>query len=176
MEQLKVLNTTLVLIRKDNKVLLAEKKRGFAKGTYNGIGGKQDPGETIDQAMVRETQEEINVTPTKYEQVGLINFDTWYKGEHVDLNLNIYTCDEYDGTITETEEMIPEWFDIDKVPFDRMLPDDVKWFPIVINGGCVAGKVILEADLKTCTQNIYEVSKEQLLKNINDKYGKGLEK
>lgn len=44
MEQLKVLNTTLVLIRKDNKVLLAEKKRGFAKGTYNGIGGKQDPG------------------------------------------------------------------------------------------------------------------------------------
>ena len=59
MEKLRTLNTTLTVFFKDNKVLLGEKKRGFAKGTLNGIGGKQDMGETIEQAMVRECQEEI---------------------------------------------------------------------------------------------------------------------
>ena len=78
--KLKTLNTTLLLIFKDNKVLLGEKKRGFAKGTLNGIGGKQDPGETNEQAMVRETQEEIGVTPIDYRHIGEIYFDMWYKG------------------------------------------------------------------------------------------------
>ena len=114
----RTINTTLVLILKNGKVLLAQKKRGFAMGTFNGIGGKQDPGETIEQAMIRETQEEIGVTPTAFKQVGLIRFDTWYKGERVDLNLNIYTCTHFAGEIIETEEMIPEWFDMDKIPFD----------------------------------------------------------
>ena len=84
--KLKILNTTLLLIFKDNKVLLGEKKRGFAKGTLNGIGGKQDPGETNEQAMVRETQEEIGVTPIDYRLIGEIFFDTWYKGEHVNMH------------------------------------------------------------------------------------------
>ena len=78
MEELRTINTTLVLIFKDNKVLLGEKKRGFAKGTLNGIGGKQDPGESIDQAMVRECQEEIGVTPVDYSKIGKIHFNLWH--------------------------------------------------------------------------------------------------
>lgn len=171
MEKLRTLNTTLVLIKKDNKILLAQKKRGFATGTFNGIGGKQDAGETIDEAMIRETQEEIGVTPTKYEQVGLIKFDTWYKGEHVDLNLNIYTCTDFSGTIKETEEMKPQWFDMDKLPFEQMLPDDIAWFPIVIKGGYVTGKVVLQADLKNANQEVKEVSKNELFELINQIYG-----
>lgn len=57
MEELKKINATLTLFMKDDKILLGEKKRGFAKGTLNGIGGKQDPGETIEQAMIRECYE-----------------------------------------------------------------------------------------------------------------------
>ena len=90
MEELRKINTTLVLILKNDKILLGEKKRGFAKGTINGIGGKPDPGETIEQAMIRETQEEIGVTPLSYELIGKINFNVWYKGEHVNMFLSIY--------------------------------------------------------------------------------------
>ena len=77
MENLRTINSTLLLIQKEGKILLGEKKRGFAKGTLNGIGGKQDFGENIDQAMVRETQEEIGVTPIDYVMVGKIAFDVW---------------------------------------------------------------------------------------------------
>lgn len=176
MKKLKKINTTLVLIFDGNKVLLAQKKRGFAQGTFNGIGGKQDKDESIEQAMIRETQEEIGVTPTVYEQVGLINFDVWYKGERSDLNLNIFTCAKFDGEIIETEEMAPQWFETDKIPFDKMLPDDAMWFPIVLKGGYVIGTSKLEKDLKTCTNNFHQVQKNQLLEYINSIYGSELTK
>jgi 8-oxo-dGTP diphosphatase/8-oxo-dGTP diphosphatase/2-hydroxy-dATP diphosphatase len=34
------MQTTLLLGLKDNKLLLAMKKRGFGAGKYNGVGGK----------------------------------------------------------------------------------------------------------------------------------------
>ena len=34
------METTLCLLKKDNSILLAMKKRGFGSGKYNGIGGK----------------------------------------------------------------------------------------------------------------------------------------
>ena len=74
-----MLDTTLCLLKKDDKILLAMKKRGFAQGKYNGVGGKIEEGETPEQAMIRETEEEISVTPTKYEKVGFIEFDEFYK-------------------------------------------------------------------------------------------------
>ena len=157
MEKLKQLNTTLLIIEKDNKILLAEKKRGFAAGKFNGIGGKQDSGETIVEAMIRETQEEICVTPIDYKQVGYINFDVWYKGERTDLKLNIFTCSKYEGKIQETEEMRPVWFEKDKLPFDKMIEDDLLWLPMVLEGKKVAGSVKLDKNLHMEYNTIHAV-------------------
>ena len=158
MEELKKINTTLVLIMKGNKILLGEKKRGFAKGTLNGIGGKQDPGETIDEAMIRETQEEIGVTPTKYQKIGKIKFNLWYKGEHVDMFLSIYTCDEYVGEICETEEMIPNWYPKDCIPFEKMLKDDLLWMPMALAGKKFVGKVNFDPNMEMLSHEFREVN------------------
>ena len=148
MEELRKINTTLVLLLKDDKVLLGEKKRGFAKGTLNGIGGKQDPGESIDEAMIRETQEEIGVTPIDYSKIGNIHFNLWYKGEHVDMYLSIYTCTKFSGQIQETEEMIPNWYNLDSIPYERMLADDLLWFPMALEGKKFVGDVKFDKDMK----------------------------
>ena len=55
--------TTLLIIKKENKILLARKKRGFGLGKWNGIGGKIEENETPEEAMIRETEEEIFATP-----------------------------------------------------------------------------------------------------------------
>ena len=70
-----MLETTLSLLKKDNEILHDMKKRGFGEGKYNGVGGKIEAGETPTKAMIRETEEEISVTPTEYEKVGIIEFD-----------------------------------------------------------------------------------------------------
>ena len=154
MEELRTIRATLTLFIKDGKILLGEKKRGFAKGTLNGIGGKQDLGETIEHAMVRECKEEIGVEPTNYEQVGLILFNLWYKGEHVNMEMYIYKCYEYTGEITETEEIIPSWYELDKIPFNRMLEDDLLWLPYVLEGKKVFGKVHFDKDMKMLYNDI----------------------
>ena len=153
-ENLKKIEATLTLFVDGNKILLGEKKRGFAKGTLNGIGGKQDPGETIDQAMVRECQEEIGATPTDYEKVGLISFNVWYKGEHSIMRMHIYKAYKFTGKIKETEEIIPHWFNIKDIPFDRMLEDDLLWLPYVLDGKKVVGEVKFDPNMKMLSHDI----------------------
>ena len=92
-----MLETTLCYLKKDNKILLAMKKRGFAEGKYNGIGGKIEGGETPEEAMIRETKEEIAVTPLTYEKVGFIEFDEYYKGEKEKIAFHLYLVDEWTG-------------------------------------------------------------------------------
>ena len=157
MENFRTINTTLVILMKDNKVLLGQKKRGFAKGTFNGIGGKQDPGETIEQAMIRETQEEIGVTPIQYELIGKIHFDVYYKGERVNMNLNIYKSEMFDGVPVETEEMIPTWFERKNIPFDKMLQDDRLWWPYLLENKKFVGDVIFDKDLVMQSHKFQEV-------------------
>ena len=130
---MKELETTLLLLRKDNEILLALKKRGFGEGKYNGVGGKIKEGETPEQAMIRETMEEISVKPTKYEKVGIIKFLEYYKGNKEHVAFHLYTATEWEGNIKESEEMKPQWFNINEIPYDNMLPDDKFWMPYVLN-------------------------------------------
>ena len=129
-----MLETTLCLLKKDNKVLLAMKKRGFGEGKFNGIGGKIENGETPEEAMIRETKEEILVTPTKYEKVGIIEFDEFYKGKKEKVMFHLYIVSKWQGEPNESEEMKPKWFDIQNIPYDKMFPDDKYWLPFILEG------------------------------------------
>ena len=112
--------------------MLAMKKRGFGEGKYNGVGGKLEENETKEEAMIRETKEEINVTPTEYEYMGMVKFDEFYKGKPQRLIFHLYVVTKWDGEIEETEEMAPHWFDIDNIPYDDMFPDDKYWLPLIL--------------------------------------------
>ncbi len=128
------LNTTLLLIIKDNKILLPQKKRGFGEGKYNGVGGKVKLGESIENAMVRETQEEIGITPINYEQFGYTEFYEFYKGKKIKINMSTFVANNYVGEIIESDEMKPFWFEINNIPYNNMHPDDKYWLPILLQG------------------------------------------
>ena len=56
------------------EVLLALKKQGFGQGKWNGIGGKVDAGERVQEAARREVAEEIGVEVGPLEKVALLTF------------------------------------------------------------------------------------------------------
>jgi mutator protein MutT len=151
--------TTLLLLRRGDEVLLAMKKRGFGSGRWNGVGGKLDPGETIEQALVRECQEEISVTPTAYAKVAEHDFILDSEGaESWHMFVHTYVCTEWDGEPVETEEMAPKWFDISDIPYDDMWQDDRYWMPQVFAGKKLKTVFTFDKDDKLLTQEITEVA------------------
>jgi len=146
---------SLLFLKRDESILLAMKKRGFGKGRWNGVGGKVEDGETIEAAMIRETQEEIGVTPTAYRQVGDIRFDEFFKNEPTLMHVHVFIATEWTGEPTETEEMAPQWFAIDDIPYAQMWSDDIYWLPQILDGKNITADfklnehdVILSHDVK----------------------------
>lgn len=151
-------NTTLLFLQKKNDssvtdICLAMKKRGFGVGRYNGVGGKVEHGESIEDATRREAEEEIGVSVSDMTKVAELTFRFQNKEDWNQL-VHVYTTDSWSGEIVETEEMKPEWFSVTSIPYDRMWPDDVLWLPQVLQGAFVTGEflfgegdVILESEV-----------------------------
>ncbi len=142
MQPKKVKPLTLCMIHKDSKILLAMKKRGFGAGRWNGYGGKLAEGETLEQAALREIQEESGITSAELEKKGIITFE--FENDPVSLEVHIFDVTSYEGEPVETEEMKPQWFDIDKIPYEQMWSDDPHWLPLLLEGKKFRGKFLFD--------------------------------
>lgn len=149
---------TLLFLIRDQQILIAMKKRGFGANKWNGVGGKLEAGETIEQALIRETEEEIGVTPTNYWPVAELDFiqdaetdDPWH------MYVYAYLCDHWQGEPTESEEMAPRWFELDRIPYSKMWDDDEFWLPKVLAGQKVSGQFKFDAADKLIDHTISNV-------------------
>ena len=131
---------TLCIIQQDNKILLAMKKRGFGKGRWNGYGGKVDPGETIEQTMLRECLEEGNIVPKDYEKFAIFDFNFPPGKEELNCLVHVFKAINFDGELQETDEMRPKWFDVESIPYDSMWSDDIIWLPLFLQGKKLKGE------------------------------------
>lgn len=131
----------MCLLVKDDKVLLAMKKRGFGVGKWNGVGGKVQEGETIELAAVRETKEEIGVSinPEKMEKIGSVEFNFRDKPEW-NQHMHIFLVRDWEGEPKESEEMLPQWYAKQDIPFEKMWVDDKHWLPVALAGKKFEGK------------------------------------
>jgi len=134
---------TLCLLIKNNQVLLAMKKRGFGEGWWNGTGGKVKKDESLEEAAIRETKEEISVTPTKMTKVAIIDF---YFQDTEDWNqqMIVYLVTDWIGEPKESEEMKPQWFNKNQLPLEKMWPADKIWMPMVLSGKKLKGKELVD--------------------------------
>lgn len=128
---------TLGLIFDKKKILLGYKKRGFGLGRFNGFGGKLNPGESILNAAKREILEESGLSVDDLEKRGVLIFK--FKGVPEVLEVNVFSTSIFQGDPIETEEMRPQWFNFDQIPYSKMWPDDKFWLPLIIEGKNVSG-------------------------------------
>ncbi|KAJ1857418.1 hypothetical protein GGH12_000960 [Coemansia sp. RSA 1822] len=128
-------------------VLLGMKKRGFGCNKYEGLGGKVEADETVDEGAIRELNEECGLLATRVEKQGLLLF--YYEDNPVAMEVHVYLVSEYTGDVVETDEMRPEWFNIHELPFAQMWPDAKRWWPHVLRSERFVGRFWFKADKLT---------------------------
>lgn len=112
-----------------SKVLLIHKNRpDWQIGKLNGLGGKQEPGETALEGMVRELEEEtgLSIAAEQWAEVGSIGSDEW--------SVAVFTAiwsGELAAAQTMTDETV-EWFATNALPTNVI--DNLRWLiPLAAN-------------------------------------------
>lgn len=108
-------NTTLCYLKRDNKYLLLhriKKENDLNHDKWVGVGGKFLENESPEECLKREVLEETGLTLNNYRYMGLVTFvsDEW-EGEYMHLFLGT----DWEGTVSECDEGVLEWVDIEKV-------------------------------------------------------------
>lgn len=94
-----MINTTLCYIRQGGQCLMlhrVKKENDLNQGKWIGIGGKFEDGESPEDCMFREVNEETGLTPAEYRYRGLVTFvsDRW-PTEY----MHLFTIDRFTGTL-----------------------------------------------------------------------------
>ena len=133
---------TLCIVHEKDKILLGLKKRGFGKGKWNGFGGKVKKGEDIEKAMKRELKEEADIIPRSFVKKALFEF--YFKDSPEYLEVHVFHISSFFGEVKETEEMKPQWFSVNEIPFDQMWQDDKYWLPLFLKGKTLHGQFLFK--------------------------------
>jgi 8-oxo-dGTP diphosphatase len=135
---------TLTFVVSGARMLLIRKKRGLGAGKINAPGGRLNAGESWRDGAVREVEEELRVTP----------IDPIYLGENrfqfVDgysIHVAIFRATAITGVPTETDEAIPMWCDLARLPYEEMWEDDPLWLPHVIDSRRFFGRFVFDGDV-----------------------------
>jgi 8-oxo-dGTP diphosphatase len=134
---------TLLFVVEEDRVLLIRKKRGLGAGKINAPGGRIEPGEAPADAAVRECQEEVRVTPTGVREVGELSFQF---ADGYALHARVFRASGCEGTPTETDEAIPMWTPLDRIPFDQMWADDALWIPRMLAGERFRARFVFDGE------------------------------
>ncbi len=127
---------TLCFLIRDGKILLIRKKRGLGAGKINGPGGRIEPGEEPHECGVRETSEEVGLTPLDVQNRGELHFQF---ADGYSLHCTVFVANEYTGELIETDEALPIWTSLESIPYEEMWADDIHWLPGVVSGGTFRG-------------------------------------
>lgn len=133
----------LLFLFHQDQVLLIHKKRGLGQGKVNAPGGRLEPGETYREAAIRETQEEVGLTPLNPVEVAelLFAFTDGY-----DLYGRVFFATQWEGTLIETDEALPFWCPVTEIPWEKMWEDDRLWLPRALEGHWVSGRFLFKND------------------------------
>ncbi len=110
------------------KFLATARGYGEFKGKWEFPGGKIEVGETSQQALVREIQEELNVKIKVCDLIDTVEFD--YPKFH--LSMKCFLCVIVDGEIIFKEAEDAKWLDknelysVDWLPADRIIVERLK--------------------------------------------------
>lgn len=119
---MKITDVVAALVRNDQGQLLicqrpAHKARGLL---WEFVGGKQEAGETLEQALIRECKEELNITVA----VGPVYAQLLHEYPDIHIRLTLFECTIAEGVPTPLEHNALLWISPLQIPEFEFCPAD----------------------------------------------------
>jgi len=119
-----VLVAAVALIDRDGRILLAKRPQGKSMaGLWEFPGGKVEPGETPEQALIRELQEELGID-TWQSCLAPLTFAS-HKYEDFHLLMPLFACRKWQGIPRGLEDQELVWARANQLSQYPMPPADV---------------------------------------------------
>jgi len=125
-----VLVSAVALIDADGRVLLAERPAGKSMaGLWEFPGGKVEPGETPEAALIRELHEELGIDTWQSCLAPLTFASHSYDDFH--LLMPLFACRKWQGIVTAQEGQRLTWVQPNRLRDYPMPPADLPLIPIL---------------------------------------------
>jgi 8-oxo-dGTP diphosphatase len=120
------------LIDADNRVLIAQRPQGKQlAGLWEFPGGKLEPGERPEPALIRELHEELGIVTQETCLAPLTFASHAYDDFH--LLMPLYVCWRWEGTVASKEGQALAWVRANKLRDYPMPPADIPLIPHLID-------------------------------------------
>ncbi|HVV42786.1 MAG TPA: (deoxy)nucleoside triphosphate pyrophosphohydrolase [Nitrobacter sp.] len=120
------------LIDADNRVLIAQRPQGKQlAGLWEFPGGKLEPGERPEPALIRELREELGIEVKEACLAPLTFASHAYESFH--LLMPLYICRRWEGMVTSREGQALTWVRPNKLRDYPMPPADIPLIPPLID-------------------------------------------
>lgn len=119
---MKRIRVVAAVIRSEDKIFATARGYGEFKGQWEFPGGKIESGETPQEALVREIQEELDVKIEIGDLIDTIEYD--YSSFH--LSMDCFWCNVTEGEITLKEAEDARWLSKDELYSVDWLPADME--------------------------------------------------
>ncbi|MGC2854863.1 (deoxy)nucleoside triphosphate pyrophosphohydrolase [Novispirillum sp. DQ9] len=125
-----LLVTAVALIDPDNRVLLQKRPAGKAlAGLWEFPGGKVDPGESPERALIRELHEELGID-VRESCLAPLTFAS-HANDRFHLLMPLYLCRQWKGRVVAREGQELAWVAPNRLSAYPMPPADVPLIPIL---------------------------------------------
>jgi RimJ/RimL family protein N-acetyltransferase len=118
-----------------------------------------EAGETIERSASREFEEETAVPLVNGSITKRAILTFFFEGEESVMQVHLFTGSNgcIQGDPRETDEMRPEWFAIDSIPFETMWADDALWFPLMLSGKNFEGAFLFRGQTEVLSHRLVDI-------------------